>query len=225
MDIQADISNKAKAPAQERAGARPSKDPEKGSAAVVVQKTTVSVSVSLSVFAQVGFTGVTSDPLVEKLAKGHEEVLARAKNLENQLIENKGLLAQSQLEMIEKLLDAYLLISRLAGGQGNQKAVGILAKQAERLMSLAPDAAKNAQAGLEVEDQPSPKAFAALKELTQRVAMKADLLAFAVEPADGESADGLKRHAGALRNAVTLQAQVSVSASLTVEATSISISA
>jgi len=224
MDIRADSSTKAQAPVQERAGARQPSDSKKESVGLTVEKTTVSVSVSVSLFVKAGFTGISDDSLVQKLAKGHEEAVAKAKELETQLTEAKGEIAQRQLAMIDELLEVYLLISRLAAGSGHGGAVKSLAKQAERMMSLAPDAATNAQAALEARGEVDPDALAGLKELTKRIASKANILAFAVEPADGKSADGLRRHAHKLGQAVTLQAKVSVPESLNVEKRNVSFS-
>lgn len=121
------------------------------------------------------------------------QVLAEGQSLEKSLNEQKGAVASKMLEWLDRLMDNYLQVARLAQQLGQPKLAAHLMRQADQFLSRGPGYVADARAAIPA-DGNTDAAILALHRRVDSIAVKAQALATAVATAAPEAASDLQRH-------------------------------
>lgn len=137
------------------------------------------------------------------------QALAEGQNLEKSLNEQKGAVASKMLEWLDRLMDNYLQVARLAQQLGQPKLAAHLMRQADQFLSRGPGYVADARAAIPA-DGNTDAAILALHRRVDSIAVKAQALATAVATAARnapEAASDLQPHiGGALESAKAMAA-------------------
>lgn len=126
------------------------------------------------------------------------QALAEGQNLEKSLNDQKGAVASKMLEWLDRLMDNYLQVARLAQQLGQPKLAAHLMRQADQFLSRGPGYVADARAAIPA-DGNTDAAILALHRRVDSIAVKAQALATAVATAARnapETASDLQRHIG-----------------------------